>query len=72
MEVLKIEELSNGDTLVNLDLTDEERNNIKQHYGWKRLTSKRIKQWFLEVLQETIDREEEKEDVHTPDESYTA
>lgn len=73
MEVLKIKELPNGDTEVSLDLTDEERNNIKQQYGWKRLSDKRIKQWFLDILSETIERDEEIENnVHTPDESDTS
>ena len=60
MEVLAITELSSGDHQVDLELTEDERQMIREEYGWKRLTNKRIQQWFLNTVQNTIDSKNEK------------
>ena len=57
MQVLEVKELPNGDFEYEIDLTDEEREMIKKAKGWKRLTSKRIQSWFLETLNNTIEKE---------------
>ena len=57
MKVLEVNELPSGDAEYTIDLTDEERKMIKQTKGWKRLTSKRIQSWFIETLENTIEKE---------------
>ncbi|MBC8550135.1 MAG: hypothetical protein H8D23_10860 [Candidatus Brocadiales bacterium] len=57
MQVLEVKELPNGDFEYEIDLTDEEREMIKKAKGWKRLTKARIQTWFLETLNNTIEKE---------------
>jgi len=53
MRVLNVNTLENGDTEYEIELTDEERKTIKGQKGWKRLTQKRLNEWFLEGIRNT-------------------
>lgn len=57
MKVLEVNELPDGSAEYVIDLTDEEREMIKTAKGWKRLTKKRIQSWFIETLENTIEKE---------------
>lgn len=61
MRVLEVRTLPNGDEEFDIELTDEERETIKKTKGWKRLTNKRIKEWFMETLSNTLEYEERKD-----------
>jgi len=60
MEFLSVKTLPDGSEEFEIDLTDEEREMIKKSKGWSRLTRKRIQTWFIETLENTLDKEEEK------------
>lgn len=59
MEILEIKTLPNGDEELSIELTNEERELIKKAKGWKKLTNKRIQEWFLEALVNTTLEEDE-------------
>jgi hypothetical protein len=60
MKILNIKECPNGDFLFEIDLTKSEKEMIKQAYGWKRLTQKRLREWFIETLKNTKEIANEK------------
>ena len=62
MKVLNIEKIDNGEEIIDLELTIEERNLIKKEKGWKRLTNKRLSVWFIETLENTIELENMKKE----------
>jgi hypothetical protein len=68
MEILEIKTLPNGDEELSIELTDEERELIKKAKGWKKLTNKRIQEWFLETLMNTTLKEDEKNEEYEKDE----
>ena len=51
MIVGNFNELPNGGAEVEIELTGRERVMIKQFYGWKRLTHKRIQSFVIEALE---------------------
>ncbi len=59
MEITDIREVDADNVEVSFDLTDEERKMIKETKGWKRLTQKRLTEWFLETLENTETRKDE-------------
>lgn len=58
-----METLPDGQEEITIDLTQEERKTIREHLGVKKLTNKRIKEWFLETLENTYNYEKETQDV---------
>lgn len=56
MKILDVKTMPNGEEEFTIDLTKAEKEEIKKAYGWKRLTEKRIKQWFLETVKNTIEK----------------
>jgi hypothetical protein len=59
MKIIDIREVDADNVEVSFDLTDEERKMIKKTKGWKRLTQKRLTEWFLETLENTETRKDE-------------
>jgi len=57
MRILNITSVDDNSEEITIDLTNIERKKIKDHYGWKRLTKKRIEKWFNEIIKNTIERE---------------
>ena len=55
MTVNFLKDLPNGDAEFELELTGKERVMIKQFYGWKRLTHKRIQSFAIEALENYMD-----------------
>ena len=42
MKINSVTDLPNGDASVEIEMTNEERTMLREFYGWKRLTHKRI------------------------------
>ncbi len=57
MKVLEEKFLPDGTVDYVIELSDEERIEIKAAKGWKRLTNKRVQQWFLESMENTIEKD---------------
>ena len=55
MIINSVTDLPNGDASVEIEMTDEERTMLREFYGWKRLSHKRIQGWFVEAVEEGIE-----------------
>jgi len=48
--IREIKDNNNGTCTIELDIGDELKENLKQSLGWKRWSSKKFNQFFLEAL----------------------
>ena len=57
MKILKVSPLKEGGELWKVSFSDEEKAMIRKDLGCKRLTKKRLREWFLSTLTNSIEKE---------------
>lgn len=56
MTIHSITDLPDGGANVEIEITDSERKTIRGFYGWKRLSHKRLQAFFIEGLENYIEK----------------
>lgn len=56
MEILSIKRDNEGQIdELEINLTEEEKDKIKEVKGWDELTQERIEEWFIETINNTVE-----------------
>ena len=55
VKVLIVKARPDGGAEYTVDLTKQEKDEIKAEKGWKRLTKQRIQKWFIETVDKIAD-----------------